>query len=71
MTHLVICEGDDGIPLWEIAPIITNITHNNILFFLEPYEICILLTEMNDGTCLLAHNGIIAFAVTECLTKIT
>lgn len=69
-SHLVMCIGDDGIPLWAIAPTPTNIPHNVVVAFLEPYEPCILLFEMENGTCLVAFNGFLAFAVTECLVEL-
>jgi hypothetical protein len=65
------CEGDDGIPLWQLAPNIKNIPHNLVVTYLESYEPCVILFEMNDGTCLVAFNGYLAFAVTECLVELT
>jgi hypothetical protein len=69
-AHLAMCEGDDGIPLWSVAPTIANIPRNVVVTFLEPYEPCVILLEMDDGTCLVAFNGFLAFAVTECLVEL-
>jgi hypothetical protein len=56
--------------LWLIAPTMSNISRNVVVTFLEPYELCVILFEKDDGTCLVAFNGFLAFAVTECLVEI-
>lgn len=69
-TYLAICEGDNGIPLWSIVPTIQNISRNTTITFLEPHELCVILFEYDNGTCLVVYNGFLAFAVTECLIKV-
>lgn len=68
--HLAKCEGDNGIPLWSIAPTIDNISKNISVTFLEPHELCIILFEIDNGTCFVTFNGFLAYAVTECLVKL-
>ncbi len=69
-AHLAICDGDDGIPLWEIEPTVDNIPRNTIVGRLEPYEPCVVLHELDNGTCVVAFDGLLAYAVTECLYEI-
>ncbi len=70
-SYIAMQKGDDWIPLWKIQPSIANILHNRVICFLQTNESCIVLFENDNGTCLVCFNGIMAYAVTACLTKIT
>jgi len=70
LAHLAICDGDEGIPLWELVPTTDNITYNVMIGWLEPHEPCVVLMESTDGTCLVVFDGIVAYAVTACLYEI-
>jgi hypothetical protein len=67
LAYLAFCEGEEGIPLWNIAPTINNITRNVTTGWLEPYVLCAVILSYEDGTCLITHEGKLAYAVTACL----
>lgn len=67
---LGVCEGDVGIPLWTLNPTPENVPRNTLVKHLEPYQPCIVLVDYHDGTSLVAYDGIIAYAVTECLVEV-
>jgi len=69
-SYLAICEGDDGIPLWNKHPTIENIPTNTVAAWLEPYVTCVVVLDYDDQTSMIIHDGIICFAVTACLFKI-
>ena len=66
-SNIKFCQGDDGVPLWKNAPTPKNIPHNIVIEWLHPYELCVVLQDYKNGTSLIAFNGIICYAVTECL----
>ncbi len=70
MAHISMCEGDEGIPLWVNEPTIDNIPYNIVAAWLNPYVYCVTVLCKHNGTSLVIHDGIIAYAVTECLIKV-
>lgn len=69
-AHLAICEGDDGIPLWALHPTVENVPTNKVLKWLAPYDLCIVLIDYHDRTSLIVYDGVLAYAVTECLIEV-
>lgn len=69
-SHLAICEGDDGIPLWLLLPLPENVPFNTLIAWLDPYEPLVVVMDRDDGTSLVLHDGLVAYAVTECLIEL-
>jgi len=61
---------EDGIPLWMLEPTQENVQRNTRIGWMDPYVPCIVMIEYPNGTCLIVYDGIIAFAVTECLFEV-
>jgi hypothetical protein len=70
-AHLAICEGDDGIPLWALHPTVENVPRNKVIGWMDPYVLCIVLVDYEDGTSLVAYDGILSYAVTGCLFEVS
>jgi hypothetical protein len=68
-SHLAICDGD-GLPLWMLEPTRENVPMNTLIGWMDPYVPCVVVLERRNGTCLVAYDGIIAYAVTECLYEV-
>lgn len=68
--HLAICEGEDGIPIWSIPPTMQNISSNKLIGWLAPFDPCIILIDHKNGTSLVIYDGVVAYAVTECLIEL-
>ncbi len=68
-SYLAIVDGE-GIPLWRLEPTMDNLSLNVRIGWMEPLVPCVVILERANGTCLVAYDGIIAFAVTECLFEV-
>jgi hypothetical protein len=68
-SYLAIVE-DDGIPLWMLEPTMENVQRNVRVGWMEPFVLCVVMVEHLNGTCLVAYDGIVAFAVTACLFEV-
>lgn len=69
MSWCAVSDGN-GIPLWSMPPHMSNVMVNTLVGWLEPLSVCIVVFEDPSGTCLVIHDGSIAYAVTECLIKV-
>jgi hypothetical protein len=67
-SYLAICE-EEGIPLWKSPPTLKNISNNVVIIFLDPYCVCVVIMDYEDDTSLVAYNGMLAYAVTQCLVE--
>lgn len=67
-ASIAICEGKSALPIWEIPPTMFNIIRNKVKTYMQPYQPCIVFFKLDNGTCMIAYNGFIGYAVTECLT---
>jgi hypothetical protein len=70
-TSLAIHDSFSELPIWEIPPTMMNIISNRVITYMQPYQPCIILAKLNNKTCIVAYNGYIGYAVTECLTQVT
>jgi len=68
-SHLAICD-EDGLPLWRLEPTMENISQNELVVVMTPFVPCIVILERHNGTCIVAYDGVVAFAVTECLYEL-
>ena len=68
-SHLAIVDGD-GIPLWLLEPTMENLQRNVRIGWMQPLVPCIVIREHPNGTCLIVYDGIVAFAVTECMFEL-
>lgn len=70
VSYLAIVEGDDGIPLWKNRPTRENIPTNDVIAWLKPYVPCVVIMDHDDETSLVAHDGVLCYAVTACLFEV-
>lgn len=68
-SYLAIVD-DEGIPLWMLEPTMENVQRNTVVGWMDPFIFCVVLIEHVNGTCLVVYDGIVAFAVTECLFEL-
>ncbi len=47
-----------------------NIARNVLIVWMDPYVPCIVIIDYSNGTSLVAYDGVLAFAVTECLYEV-
>lgn len=47
-----------------------NVPTNVVTVHLAPYRVCVVIIDHDDGTSLVAHEGTLAYAVTECLVEV-
>lgn len=67
-SYLAFADGE-GIPLWSVVPTLENTLHNAVVAWLAPYSLCVVILDNPDGTSLVAHDGSLAYAVTDCLVE--
>jgi len=68
-SYLAFVDGE-GIPLWSLEPTMENLPRNTRIGWMYPHIPCVVILERDNGTCLIAYDGTLAFAVTECLFEV-